>query len=125
MKSCKILIVEDSPTYRESLKDILGEGKFPNIVVQEAENCKDAMEKGDSFRPDLIFMDIGLPDGSGLELTKEVRESYPDVSVVMLTCRDGPEYREAASHYGASNFLTKESVTREEIENLVESFWIH
>ncbi len=55
----RILIVEDSRSYRESLKDILDGGKFPGVIVEEAENCRDAMEKGDSFCPDLIFMDIG------------------------------------------------------------------
>ena len=117
----RILIVEDSRSYRESLKDIFDDGKFPGIVVEEAENCKDAIEKDDSFRPDLIFMDIGLPDGSGLELTKKIKAMRPQVSVAMLTSHDGPEYREAAIRYGARHFLTKGVVTREEILNLVES----
>ncbi len=117
----RILIVEDSRPYRESLKDILDDGKFPGVVVEEAENCRDAMEKGDSFCPDLIFMDIGLPDGSGLELTKRIKTARPQVSVAMLTSHDGPEYREAAIRYGASHFLTKGVVTREEIQNLVKS----
>ncbi len=125
MKSCKILIVEDSPTYRESLKDILGENKFPDVIVEEAENCEEAMGKADSFRPNLVLMDVGLPDGSGLELTKKVRERYSDVNVVMLTSHDGPEYREAAFRFGASHFLSKERVTREEIVSLVKSFCLH
>jgi two-component system response regulator YesN len=117
----RILIVEDSRPYRESLRDILDEGKFPGVIVEEAENCKDAMERGASFCPDLIFMDIGLPDGSGLELTKKIKAMRPQVSVAMLTSHDGPEYREAAIRYGASHFLTKGVVTREEIQNLVRS----
>ena len=117
----RILIVEDSRSYRESLKDILDDGKFPGVVVDEAENCNDAMEKGDSFCPDLIFIDIGLPDGSGLELTKRIKTARPQVSVAMLTSHDGPEYREAAIRYGASHFFTKGVVTRREIQNLVKS----
>ncbi len=116
----RILIVEDNRSFRESLKDIL-EGKFPNVVVEEAENGKEAMEKADSFDPDLIFMDIGLPDESGFELTKKVKMKYPNVSVVMLTSYDQPEYREAAMRYGANHFLTKGDVTREEIQELVKS----
>ena len=117
----RILIVEDSRSYRESLKDILDDGKFPGILLEEAENCKDAMEKDASFRPDLIFMDIRLPDGSGLELTKKIKAMRPQVSVAMLTSHDGPEYREAVIRYGASHYFTKGNATREEIQDLVKS----
>ena len=117
----KILIVEDNRTYRESLKDVLDEPKFPGVIIEEAETCKEAMEKADSFRPDLIFMDIGLPDGSGLQLTNKIKAKYPNVDVAMLTSHDGLEYREAAIRYGASHYLTKGDVTREEIRNLVKS----
>ena len=41
------------------------QGRFPSIIVEEAENGKETMEEADSFRPDLIFMDIGLPGESG------------------------------------------------------------
>ncbi len=71
--------------------------------------------------PDLIFMDIGLPDGSGLEFTKRIKTARPQVSVAMLTSHGGPEYREAANRYGASHFFTKGVVARDEIQNLVKS----
>ena len=121
MKLFKILIIEDSRTYRESLKDILDKDKIPDVIVEEAENGKEAMEKTDSFHPNLIFMDIGLPDESGLQLTKKIKAKYPNVTVAMLTSHDGPEYREAAFRYGASHFLTKGSVTMKEIDDLVKS----
>lgn len=117
----RILIVEDSRSYRESLKEILN-GQYPNILVEEAENAREAMEKSDSFEPNLIFMDIGLPDGSGLELTKIIKAKHPNVSVAILTSYDAPEYHEAAIRYGANHFLTKGVVTREEIQDLVKSF---
>jgi YesN/AraC family two-component response regulator len=117
----RILIVEDNRSYRESLKEILDEVKFPSVIVKEAENGKEAMEKADVFRPNLILMDIGLPDESGLELTKKIKAKYPDVSVAMLTTHDAPEYREAAFRYGAGHFLTKGETTREEVQKLVNS----
>ena len=116
----RILIVEDSRSYRESLKEIL-EGKANSIIVEEAENGKEAMEKTDSFQPDLIFMDIRLPDESGLELTRRIKAKHPNICVAMLTSYDLPEYRDAAIHYGASHFFTKGVVTRKEIQDLVES----
>jgi YesN/AraC family two-component response regulator len=117
----KILIVEDNRTYRELLKVIIDEGKFPGVIVEEAENGKEAMEKADSFRPNLIFMDIGLPDESGLQLTNKIKTKYPNVNVAILTSHDELKYREAAIRYGASHYLTKVDVTREEIQNLVKS----
>lgn len=116
----RILIVEDNRSYRESLKEIL-DSNFLNIVVEEAENGNEAMEITDSFGPDLIFMDIRLPDESGLELTKKIKVKYPHVNVVVLTSYDQSDYREAAMRYGASHFLTKGVVTREEIQDLVKS----
>ena len=117
----RILIVEDNQSYRESLKDILVDGKFPSVIVEEAENAREAIEKADSFGPNLIFMDIRLPDGSGLELTKTIKAKHPNVSVAILTSYDGAEYREAALRYGANHFLTKGVVTRQEIQDLVKS----
>jgi YesN/AraC family two-component response regulator len=117
----RILIVEDSRSYRESLKDILDGGKFPSIVLDEAENGKEAMEKVDSFCPNLIFMDIGLPDENGIQLTKKIKTKYPNVRIVMLTSHDGPEYREAAICCGASHYLAKGNVSRQEIQNVVKS----
>ena len=51
----EILIVEDNRTYRELFKVIIDEDKFRGVIVEEAENGKEAMEKVDSFRPNLIF----------------------------------------------------------------------
>ncbi len=117
----KILIVEDNRIYRESLRDILDDEKFSSVIVEEAGDCREAMEKVDSFSPDFIFMDIKLPDGSGLELTKRIKIKCPQVRVAVLTSLGGPEYREAAARYGASHFLTKADATREEIQDLVNS----
>jgi YesN/AraC family two-component response regulator len=117
----RILVVEDNQAYRESLKNILDEGHFAGVIVEEAENGKEAMEKVDSFLPNLVFMDIRLPDESGLQLTEKIKAKYPNVDVVMLSSYDLPEYREAAIRYGASHYLTKGNVTRKEIQNLVSS----
>jgi len=116
----KILIVEDNRFYRQSLKEIC-DGKFLDLHIEEAENGKEAMEKVDSFLPGLVFMDIGLPDESGLRLTKKIKAKYPDISVVMLTSHDQPEYREAAIRFGASHFLSKGAVTGQEIQDVIES----
>jgi len=118
----RILIVEDMQSFRKSLREIL-EGGFPNVAIEEAANGKEALERTDSFCPDLVFMDIRLPDESGLELTKKIKVQCPHVNVVMFTSHDIPEYREAATRYGAAGFLVKGTATREDVQSLVKSFF--
>jgi len=97
--------------------------KFPSIVLGEAADGAEAMEKVESFLPQLIFMDIKLPGQSGLEVTRRLKALHPDIQVVMLTSYDFPEYREAARASGAYGFLSKGSSTAEEIQDLVKGLW--
>jgi YesN/AraC family two-component response regulator len=116
----RILIVEDSRSYRESLRDVL-DSTFSRAVIEEAVNGKEALEKAGSFCPNLVFMDIRLPDESGLELTKKMKARYPQISVVMLSGHDAPEYREAAIRCGASDFLVKGTASKDDVQALVRS----
>jgi len=118
----EILIVEDNISFRDSLKEILVT-RFPGLVIEEAGEANEAMQKVDSFCPELIFMDIKLPGESGLELTRRIKAQCPEIKIVVLTSYDLPEYREAAARFGANDFLTKGASTREEILKLVESFF--
>jgi len=70
-------------------------------------------------------MDIKLPGESGLELTKKIKDQYPNIPIIILTSYDLPEYREAASHYRANHFLSKGSATKEGILSLVESILLN
>jgi DNA-binding NarL/FixJ family response regulator len=120
--SFRIMLVEDDDGFRSSLASLLT-SRFPGILLDEATNGTEAMEKVQSFLPHLIFMDIKLPDQNGLEITRRVKALYPEVNVIMLTSYDFPEYREAASASGAYGFLSKGSSTAEEIQDLVEGLW--
>lgn len=115
----KILTVEDNDTFRKSLKEILL-AKFPSLDIFEAGNGKEALEKVETLCPDIIFMDIKLPDENGLELTKKIKAHYPNIIIIILTIYDLPEYRETAYRYGANHFLSKTSPTKE-ILSLLES----
>lgn len=116
----KTLIVEDNATFRQSLKATL-ETEFPLMVIEEAEDGKEAMQRVTTFRPDLIFMDIKLPGETGLDLTKRIKTHDTSIVIIILTSYDLPEYREAAQQYGADYFVSKGSSTREEILELVRS----
>jgi DNA-binding NarL/FixJ family response regulator len=117
----KSLIVEDNPSFRKLLNGILHE-YFPLMVIEEAGNGREALQKVDSFCPDLILLDIRLPDENGLELTKTIKKECPNIIIIILTSYDLPEYREAAVRNGADAFMTKGSTTEQEIVALVKSY---
>src|SRR3990172_8277117 len=116
----KVLLVEDSLHFRLLLKENLKD-RFPSMVVEEATEGIEAMQKIDSVCPDLVFMDIRLPGENGLSLTKRIKAQCPDIKVIILTSYDLPEYRQTASQLGASHFIAKGSTTMEEILDMVNS----
>ena len=118
----KVMLVEDDDGFRRSLASLLT-SRFPGILLDEAANGSEAMERVESFLPHLIFMDIKLPDQNGLVITRSVKALHPEIHVIMLTSYDFPEYREAARASGAYGFLSKGSSTAEEIQDLVEGLW--
>ena len=115
----RILIVEDNDTFRQSLKEILT-ARFPDILIREASNGREALKEVEGRTPDLIFMDIKLPGVNGLELTREITTCYSDMKIVILTSHDLPEYREAAYESGASFFAAKGTSSADEIAALVQ-----
>ena len=117
----KVLIVEDSTLFRQLFKETLHD-RFPSIEIHEAANGEEALQKVETLRPHLIFMDIRLPDENGLELTQKVKTRHPNIIVIILTGYDLPEYREASSPY-ADYFFSKDSSTAENIFTVVESIF--
>jgi len=116
----KTLIVEDNATYRGLLKESL-ESLFPAMAIQEAMEGKEALQRVESFRPELVFMDIRLPGENGLQLTHRIKTSYPDTKVIILTSYDTVEYRQAAAQCGASSFMAKDALNFGQVETLVNS----
>ena len=111
----KTLIVEDNRLNRETLKGLFRR-YFPSMSVEEASDRQEAMKKCESFQPDLVLMDIRLPDGSGMELTKKIKETNPDVKVLIITGHHYAEYKEAAAQCGADGFLVKGGSSKEVLE---------
>lgn len=121
MKKFRILIVDDNDAFRQTLKATLGLS-FPTIAIDEAADAGEALQKVDAYPPDLIFMDIRLPGENGLELTKKIKATHPNIIILILTSYDFPEYREAAFQYEADRFLVKTSMEHVELEELVKSY---
>jgi len=77
------MVVEDSSSFREIVKYNLRD-QFPSMVIIEAADGVEAVQKIDSAPPNLIFMDIGLPGENGLESTRKIKADHPDVIILSL-----------------------------------------
>lgn len=103
----KILLVDDQILFGESLKTVL-ETRGENLeVVNIAHNGREAVKMAELFKPDLILMDIRMPEMDGVEATRIIREKFPDIIILMLTTFDDDEYIHEALKLGARGYLLK------------------
>ena len=116
----RILLVEDNRIYREAFKENLSE-HFPTLIVDEAENGDEALEKINEAPPHLIFIDIRLPGMNGLQLTQKIKKNFPNIRIAIVSGYNVREYRQAAAQYGAEAFFVKESLKWDEVEALIKS----
>ena len=117
-RAIKILVVEDNATFRQAFKENL-QLVGPYIVIQEAVDARECLEKVEAFRPHLILMDIRVPGESGLSLTKKIKVLYPAIQIIVMSSYDDLEYQEAALQFGARSFLTKDTLTLVRIKSLI------
>ena len=120
IRKLRALIVEDNDMFRETVKEIL-QTLFPSIAIDEATKGVEALRKVDLHHPELIFMDISLPEENGLQLTRKIKAGHPDTRIIVLTDYDILEYREAALRCGASHFISKSPLDWKELEKSVTS----
>ena len=107
-----LLIVDDHEVVREGLSAMLD--RRPNFqVVAEAGTVAEALDAARRFQPDLVVMDVRLPDGSGVEACREIRAELPGTRVVMLTSYPDEEAVIAAIIAGASGYLLKQVRARD------------
>jgi two-component system, response regulator YesN len=103
-----ILIVDDNILFRRLLKESLL-AQSPSLIVSETDNEEEALRMVLAGHPDLVFMDIHLPKGNGLELTRLIKDLDIGIKVVILTSYDQPEYRDAAFRHKADHYASKDS----------------
>ena len=102
----KVLIADDQELIRESLKIILDVNNDIKVVGL-AEDGRKVLELLNKTLPDVILMDIRMPELDGVQCTKAVKEKFPDVKIIILTTFDDDEYVFYALKYGASGYLLK------------------
>jgi DNA-binding NarL/FixJ family response regulator len=101
-----VLLVDDHDLIRQGLRHAFE--RDPDFdVVAEAGTVADALSKASELRPDVVIMDLRLPDGSGLEATKKLRSARADVGIVVLTMYAGDDQLFGALEAGASAFVPK------------------
>ena len=115
----RLLIADDHPMVRDGLRALFDE--LPDIeVVGEAANGREAVEGAVVHRPDVIIMDLAMPDVDGFAATSEIRRVAPEVAVLVLTMSEDDETVAKAMRAGAQGYLLK-GATKEEILRAVTS----
>ncbi len=104
----RVLLVDDDDLMRAGLKAVLSSDTRVE-VVGEAGSGREAVEQVRALRPDLVLMDVRMPDLDGIAATREVTAASPDVKVVILTTFEQDDYIFGALNAGASGFLLKRS----------------
>jgi DNA-binding NarL/FixJ family response regulator len=104
-KSC-ILVVDDHDQVRCLLREWL-ETVFPDFGVEEAKNGEEAVVVAQAKLPKLVIMDIGLPKMDGIRAAQLIKESVPEVKVVILTMHEEEQYRKNAFELGVSAYVPK------------------
>ena len=108
----RILLVDDHPLVREGLRARLAQ--TPGLeVVGEAGDAEQAFARVSMLRPDLVLMDVGMKQVSGIELTGRLRAQYPELRVLMLSMYDNPEYVQRALQAGAGGYVLKDAPAAE------------
>ena len=104
----RLLIVDDHDLIRESTRLML-EGVPDLEVVGEAVNGRHALELCRQLRPDLVLMDVRMPDMDGLTATREIKKEMPAISVLMVSAYESVDYRRDAARAGATDYILKDA----------------
>lgn len=101
----KVLIADDQELIRDSLRIVLSSDQ--DFSVSTAVNGVDVVRKVRQDKPDVILMDIRMPEMDGVQCTQIIKENYPEIKIIILTTFDDDEYIFSALKHGASGYLLK------------------
>ena len=108
----RLMLVDDHAVVRSGLRMLL-EGEPDMEIVGEADNGSEAVSLVQTLKPDVILMDITLPDISGIEATSQIKENWPQTAVVALTIHEDEEYFFRMLEAGASGYVPKRAAPQE------------
>jgi DNA-binding NarL/FixJ family response regulator len=111
-RSTRLVVVDDHSLAREGLWDMLAdEPEFE--MVGEAANGREALALCSRLRPDLVLMDVRMPEMDGLTATRKIKERHPEISVLMVTMHENPDYLLEALKAGAAGYVLKDAPQHE------------
>jgi DNA-binding NarL/FixJ family response regulator len=116
--SLRLLIADDHRLFRQGLISLMKTRDDLVEVIGEAETGEEAIHLVATLHPDVVLMDIYMPQMDGLQATREIRERFPNVAVIMLTSSENDKHLYEAIQLGASGYLLK-SLDAEELFELL------
>lgn len=113
----KILLIDDHQLFNDGLKSLLSSEAQLEVVGQvfEAKNVLFQLQK---LSPNLIFLDINLPDGSGIELSRNILKDFPNIKIILLTMYDDQQMLKEAKKAGVHGYILKNSSKKELLQGI-------
>lgn len=103
----RVLIVDDHAAFRHNVSRYLGMLDGGYVPVGEAGTVHEALQCIEQVHPEIVLMDIELPDGDGLLVTEYIHQQWPAIQVIVMSGNDAREYRQCALNIGASGYVDK------------------
>jgi DNA-binding NarL/FixJ family response regulator len=116
-EAARLVIVDDYALIRAGLREVLAGVPFIK-VIGEASNGREALELCSRVRPELVLMDVRMPEMDGLVATREIKRKHPQISVLLLSIYDNPDYLLEALKAGAAGYVLKEADQEELVSAL-------
>lgn len=119
MKNIKILVADDIAETRNLLKQVLTLDNEHFEIVGEASDGEEAVKLCGSLKPDIVLMDINMPNMNGLEATEQIADLYPNIDVIIMSVQSDTEYLKTAMIAGAKGYILK-PINHEEVSELIQ-----
>jgi two-component system response regulator NreC len=103
----RVVLADDHAMMRRGLRRLLDREDGVEVIA-EADDLRSALENARTRRPDVLVLDLGMPDGSSIDAIGELRERLPDTQVVVITMQDSPVFAQRAFAVGAVGFVAKD-----------------
>jgi DNA-binding NarL/FixJ family response regulator len=117
MNAIRVILAEDHTIVRKGLRSLL-EGEEDIEVIGEAGDGKEAITLVEQKKPDIVVMDIGMPELNGLEATRRIKKKFPETKVLILTMHTNEEYVFEILQAGASGYIVKKAAPTELVSAL-------